>query len=216
MPTEDSMLYMEVASGKRLHIESPRVEEIDVTDVALGLASEIRFSGQIWTPYTVAQHSVICSRIAYKRAQSTGLPPAGVAVIGLLHDGAEAYFRDICTPLKKALPGYKVLEDRLLNTIYDALLPYKIWIDKDILEKGKALVKEADWSCLGNEARRFLANPSPGKPKVDLSGWGLYPPDVDLDIHNSETEIWSRSVAYIKFLEEYSNRLKEFRRATKD
>jgi uncharacterized protein len=54
--------------------------------------------------YSVAQHSVLASRLA----------PAKFALAALLHDASEAYIGDMSRPLKKAMPQFLELEDRIM------------------------------------------------------------------------------------------------------
>lgn len=65
-------------------------DDIAVEDIAQGLAFTCRFSGQCYRYYSVAEHSLLVSRL---------VAPA-YELAALLHDAAEAYLGDIPTPLK--------------------------------------------------------------------------------------------------------------------
>jgi hypothetical protein len=87
------MDWMQTFSGRAFYPLDPRPEDIDINDIAIGLARECRFSGQCRAYYTVAEHSVLVSYDIEER----------YALEGLLHDAAEAYLRDLTAPVKRAL-----------------------------------------------------------------------------------------------------------------
>jgi 5'-deoxynucleotidase YfbR-like HD superfamily hydrolase len=94
-------------SGRKIDYVNPSPEDICIVDVATALSRECRYAGHASHFYSVAQHSVLCSRIV----------PHGLAIEALLHDAAEAYIKDIPTPLKHLLPDYKVIEARFERAI---------------------------------------------------------------------------------------------------
>jgi hypothetical protein len=89
-------------NGGFFDYEAPERSRYDITDIARGLSHTARFSGQTQRVYTVAQHSVLVSKL---------VPPEH-ALEGLLHDGTEAFLCDVPSPLKRMLPGYVELEKR--------------------------------------------------------------------------------------------------------
>lgn len=94
-------------SGRHVELLNPDPEEINITDIARGLSRECRFSGQCQEFYSVAQHSVLASRIVSKEH----------ALEALLHDAAEAFIKDMPSPLKKLLPEYARIEGILERVI---------------------------------------------------------------------------------------------------
>lgn len=84
------------ASGKTVHPLDLRPGDIDITDIARSLANQCRFLGHLPGHYSVAQHSVLVSRI---------VNPAN-ALHGLLHDAAEAYLGDVIRPYKHLVHFY--------------------------------------------------------------------------------------------------------------
>lgn len=102
--------WIMTASGRQLHVLSPKAEEIGIGDIALALGRVCRFSGQTRGFYSVAEHCVEASLL---------VPPAH-ALWALLHDASEAYICDIPRPIKRFLPGYYDAERRLQRVVYSA------------------------------------------------------------------------------------------------
>lgn len=113
--------FIWTASGKRFWPLDPRPEDICIEDIARGLATECRYSGQIgfdtgYTFYSVAEHCVIVSLAAERRARelcSTSRElPWRWALEGLLHDAPEAYIGDVSRPVKhsRAFRAYREAE----------------------------------------------------------------------------------------------------------
>jgi hypothetical protein len=101
------MSWILTSCGHQLDFLSPSPSSIYIADIATGLANECRFSGQCRVYYSVAQHSVLVSHIV----------PPEFALEALLHDAADAYCKDIPSPLKALLPGYLEIERRLQRAI---------------------------------------------------------------------------------------------------
>lgn len=83
--------WMQVASGGRVYPFDPRPEEIHIQDIAAALSKICRFGGHCREFYSVAQHSVLVSRVCESED----------ALWGLLHDASEAYLGDIPRPIKR-------------------------------------------------------------------------------------------------------------------
>lgn len=90
-------------TGKPFWPLDPRVEDVDVLNIAHHLSMRCRFNGALYDFYSVAQHSVLVSRQAYRFAKQNGATPdecVTIALYGLWHDASEAYLSDIIRPLK--------------------------------------------------------------------------------------------------------------------
>jgi hypothetical protein len=124
-------------SGKHVELMTPDPEEIDISDIARGLSRECRFTGQCREFYSVAQHSVLAS----------GLVPQEFALEALLHDAAEAFIKDIPSPLKKLLPEYSRIE---------GILERVIRIKFGLPEEMSAPVRLADRILLATEKRDLM------------------------------------------------------------
>jgi 5'-deoxynucleotidase YfbR-like HD superfamily hydrolase len=95
-------------SGKWFDILRPEEYEYDIEEIATALSNLCRYTGHVNKYYSVAEHSVLVSRIV----------PVSDALAGLLHDASEAYLGDVSSPLKKLLPEYRAIEDRVQEAIF--------------------------------------------------------------------------------------------------
>lgn len=96
-------------TGLYMNVFAPTTEMICIEDIAHSLSNQCRFAGHLPYFYSVAQHSVACSR----RLLSHKL----LALQALFHDASEAYLMDIPSPIKKRLSSYIALENNLMKLI---------------------------------------------------------------------------------------------------
>jgi hypothetical protein len=97
-------------NGHIIDLGNPAPEMFSMTAIAAGLSKVCRFNGQIPCFYSVAQHSVIVSRLALPE-----LRPAA-----LIHDASEAYIGDMIKPLKKLIAkAYGPIEKAIETAIFD-------------------------------------------------------------------------------------------------
>ena len=105
-------------SGRRLDLLDPSPFDIEIEDIAHGLARVARWNGQTTGAhvFSVAQHSLFVEAIVGEIA--TGLPE-GARLAALLHDAAEYVIGDIITPLKTVIgESYTALEGRLRGAVH--------------------------------------------------------------------------------------------------
>lgn len=110
--------WQRMLSGRRLDLLNPSPVDIELSDIAHGLARVARWNGQTVGdyPFSVAQHSVLV--MALFAAHTQDASPRD-RLYALLHDAPEYVMGDIISPLKAAMGGdYKDLENRLLNAIH--------------------------------------------------------------------------------------------------
>lgn len=110
--------WQRMLSGRRLDLLDPSPLDVELPDIAHGLARVARWNGQTRGDYafSVAQHSVLVYEIAL--ALDPGLDD-GAQLHALLHDAPEYVVGDIISPLKAAIGGdYKNVEERLLGAIH--------------------------------------------------------------------------------------------------
>lgn len=101
------MTWIQTYTGRAFTPLTPRVEDIDLLDIAHALSNQCRFAGHTIHFYSVAEHSVYVSRVV----------PPELAPLALLHDAAEAYLVDVPRPIKPYLGGYDDMETHLMNFI---------------------------------------------------------------------------------------------------
>ena len=121
-----------------------RPDDIVLTDIAHALSNLCRFTGHTREFYSVAQHSVLVSRLC---------APAD-ALYGLLHDASEAYLCDLSRPVKyhDAFARYRTLEAGLQARILAAF---------DLAPTVPASVKRADDLALHAELRDLMNGADP-------------------------------------------------------
>ena len=105
-------------SGIRMNPVEPRIEDINVSDIAHALSLVCRGGGHVKHFYSVAQHSLVCAEEA--RARGCSLR---VQMGALLHDGSEAYMSDLVRPVKQQIPQYRIIENKLIDIIWKAFIP---------------------------------------------------------------------------------------------
>lgn len=164
-----------IQSGEYFHILYPHLSKYTIEDIAHGLSNLCRFTGHVRSFYSVAQHSVLVSRLV----------PDHLAIQGLMHDAAEAFLGDVASPLKQLLPEYKVIEKRVEDDIADRFgLPRGM--DPE--------VKRADLIALATE-KRDLMPVSENWPVP--AGYHSVQPDV------MPIKPWSPAFARFMFMRRY-------------
>jgi 5'-deoxynucleotidase YfbR-like HD superfamily hydrolase len=105
-------------SGRRLDLLDPSPLDIEIEDIAHGLAFVARWNGQTYGdyPYSVAEHSVFVLEL-YRRLYPKAERKWQLAA--LLHDAPEYVIGDMISPVKSAVgPGYEEMDKRLTGAIH--------------------------------------------------------------------------------------------------
>ena len=106
---------MNVFSGHRIDPLHIKEDDIHLEDIAHALSLICRGNGHIKYFYSVAQHSLNCAKEAQRRGYSKD-----VVLSCLFHDASETYMSDLITPIKKQMKEYQIIEDQLLEKIFQA------------------------------------------------------------------------------------------------
>jgi len=137
--TSPPRAWQRMLSGRRLDLLEPSPLDIEIDDIAHGLARVARWNGQTHGKhaFSVAQHSVIVWQAFCKLAPKA---TPHEELIALLHDAPEYVVGDMISPFKAVLGGdYKSVEERLQVAVH---LRYSLpaYTDPDL----KVLIKRAD------------------------------------------------------------------------
>ncbi|MEQ9039754.1 MAG: HD family hydrolase [Silicimonas sp.] len=110
--------WQRMLSGRRLDLLDPTPVDIEIEDIAHGLAFVARWNGQTKGdfPYSVAEHSLLVEEIYGRMVPDTS---TRWRLAALLHDAPEYVIGDMISPVKTAVgPGYEALDDRLSAAIH--------------------------------------------------------------------------------------------------
>ncbi len=110
--------WQRMLSGRRLDLLDPSPLDIELSDIAHGLARVARWNGQTIGRYafSVAQHSIVVEQIFILQNPGAG---AQDRLTALLHDAPEYVIGDMISPFKAIVGGdYKSVEDRLQQAIH--------------------------------------------------------------------------------------------------
>jgi 5'-deoxynucleotidase YfbR-like HD superfamily hydrolase len=126
-------------SGRRLDLLDPTPVDIEIEDIAHGLAFVARWNGQTHGDfaYSVAEHSLLVEEL-YGRMYKSATPKTRLTA--LLHDAPEYVIGDMISPVKAAVgPGYETLDDRLMAAIH-----IRFGLPTETPKRLKAQIKKAD------------------------------------------------------------------------
>lgn len=159
--------WQRMLSGRRLDLLDPTPMDIEIEDIAHGLAFVARWNGQTrgdWA-YSVAEHSLLVEEL-YARMNPDG--PVKWRLAALLHDAPEYVIGDMISPVKAAIgPSYEELDQRLSAAIHlrfglPATLPGAV---KKAIKKADRLSAWLEATKIAgfgaSEANRFFGKPNP-------------------------------------------------------
>lgn len=142
--------WQRMLSGRRLDLLNPSPADIEIEDIAHGLARVARWNGQTVGAhaFSVAQHTLIVEDIAFARAPEW---PAQWRLAALLHDAPEYVVGDLISPFKTAIGlDYKSFELRLLAAIHT-----RFGLPETLPSDVQSRIKDADRIAAYFEATRL-------------------------------------------------------------
>jgi uncharacterized protein len=147
---EPPRAWQRMLSGRRLDLLDPSPLDIEIEDIALGLARVARWNGQTRGAhaFSVAQHSMLVEQITSRLAPDCDRQ---WRLAALLHDAPEYVIGDLISPFKAAVGlDYKAFENRLLAAIH-----VRFGLPAALPEPVARLIKRADRSAAFLEATRL-------------------------------------------------------------
>ncbi|GGD21200.1 HD domain-containing protein [Sinisalibacter lacisalsi] len=131
--------WQRMLSGRRLDLLDPTPMDIEIEDIAHGLAFVARWNGQTFGdwPYSVAEHSLLVE-VIYAGIEPDSPPKWRLAA--LLHDAPEYVIGDMISPVKSAVgPSYGELDARL-----QAAINIRFGLPAEVPGRVKKAIKKAD------------------------------------------------------------------------
>lgn len=110
--------WQRMLSGRRLDLLDPTPVDIEIEDIAHGLAFVARWNGQTHGDYaySVAEHSLLVEVLFGRLCPNA---TAAERLTALLHDAPEYVIGDMISPVKAAVgPGYEELDKRLTAAVH--------------------------------------------------------------------------------------------------
>ena len=165
MNTPPPRAWQRMLSGRRLDLLDPSPLDIEIEDIAHGLARVARWNGQTRGDhaFSVAQHCVVVEAVF---SHLTPAASRAEQLVALLHDAPEYVIGDMISPFKAALGvDYKAFENRLLAAIHLRFgLPASVRSElADQIKQADRIAAYLEATQLAgfsvNEARRFFGNP---------------------------------------------------------
>ncbi|MFW8633930.1 HD domain-containing protein [Cribrihabitans pelagius] len=167
MPAKPARAWQRMLSGRRLDLLDPTPMDIEIEDIARGLAFVARWNGQTRGDYaySVAEHSLLVEALF---ARMNPGAPVRWRLAALLHDAPEYVIGDMISPVKAAVgPGYGELDRRLTAAIHlrfglPAALPKTVKAQIKRADKVSAWMEAVQIAGFSEaEASRFFGRPRP-------------------------------------------------------
>ena len=164
--------WQRMLSGRRLDLLDPSALDIEVEDIAHGLARVARWNGQTNGAhiFSVAQHTLLVEAVMREQVPRIDLR---FRLAALLHDAPEYVIGDMISPFKAVLGGdYKAVEKRLLAAIHirfglPAVLPDEITRQIKAADRGAAYLEATQLAGFAEiEAKRLFGRDPEMSPAV--------------------------------------------------
>lgn len=143
-------VWQRMLSGRRLDLLDPSPLDIEIADIAHGLARVARWNGQTSGAhiFSVAQHTLLVEAVMVGQAPRID---AKVRLAALLHDAPEYVIGDMISPFKAVLGGdYKQVEKRLLAAIH-----IRFGLPPVLISEVERRIKDADRGAAYLEATQL-------------------------------------------------------------
>jgi 5'-deoxynucleotidase YfbR-like HD superfamily hydrolase len=183
--------WQRMLSGRRLDLLDPSPLDVEVEDIAHGLARVARWNGQTKGAhiFSVAQHTLLVEAVA--RARMPRLDRTRRLAI-ILHDAPEYVIGDMISPFKAVIgDSYKAVERRLLAAIH-----LRFGLPPVLPEEIAMLVKAADYGAAYFEATRLA-----GFDAAEARRFFGKPPVFSLALERDYLDPWPAELAEARYRE---------------
>jgi len=166
-------VWQRMLSGRRLDLLDPSPLDIEIADIAHGLARVARWNGQTSGAhiFSVAQHTLLVEAVMRER---TPRADVRLRLAALLHDAPEYVIGDMISPFKAVLGGdYKAVEKRLLAAIHLRFglppdLPDDINRSIKAADRGAAYLEATELAGFAQAEAKRLFGRDPGLPPATV------------------------------------------------
>jgi 5'-deoxynucleotidase YfbR-like HD superfamily hydrolase len=189
----EARAWQRMLSGRRLDLLDPSALDIEIEDIAHGLARVARWNGQTSGAhiFSVAQHCLLVEALARQKLPRLD---ARRRLAVLLHDAPEYVIGDMISPFKAVIgDAYKAVERRLLAAIHRRFgLPPQSPPD---LER---LIKAVDRQAAYLEATRLA-----GFAAAEARRFFGRPPRIAPSLERDYLKPWPAEIAEVRYLERF-------------
>ena len=196
--SKNTRAWQRMLSGRRLDLLDPSPLDVELEDIAHGLARVARWNGQTKGAhiFSVAQHSLLVEALA--RAKLPRLDKNARLAL-LLHDAPEYVVGDMISPFKAVIgDSYKAVENRLLSAIH-----LRFGVPVKLPDTLTALIKAADRSAAYLEATRLA-----GFADAEARKFFGPPPKFSASLERDYLTPWSAGTAKARFVERFEKLLR--------
>ena len=186
--------WQRMLSGRRLDLLDPSALDIEIEDIAHGLARVARWNGQTSGAhiFSVAQHCLLVEALARRKAP--GLDHGPLLAV-LLHDAAEYVIGDMISPFKAVIgDAYKAVERRLLIAIHR-----RFGLPPESPPELVHLIKAADHEAAYLEATRLA-----GFAAAEARRFFGRPPTITAAMERDYLKPWPAETAQARYLERFN------------
>lgn len=180
-------------SGRRLDLLDPSPFDIEIEDIAHGIARVPRWNGQTIGAhiFSVAQHTLLVETIARNETRIDDRLRLAI----LLHDAPEYVVGDMITPFKSVIgDSYKAVEQRLLAAIH-----LRFGLPPKLPAAQEKIVKQADRAAAYLEATRLAGFAEPEARRF----FGT-PPKLSPALERDYLTPWPAQTAEARYLERFT------------
>jgi 5'-deoxynucleotidase YfbR-like HD superfamily hydrolase len=164
-------VWQRMLSGRRLDLLDPSPLDIEIADIAHGLARVARWNGQTSGAhiFSVAQHTLLVEAVMREQMPRVDMK---FRIAALLHDAPEYVIGDMISPFKAVLGGdYKVVEKRLLAAIHirfglPPVLSDEITQKIKAADRGAAYLEATHLAGFAEAEAKRLFGRDPGLPEA--------------------------------------------------